>query len=112
MTSQEARQKVNTCENQITSTYSNLCSAARNVGASASQAASSEMTKSTLFPLIISVLGLILCLALHLVVLGVVLIIVGIFIAYNSNELAAPVQKKVETQVGYLNQTLNANSKI
>ena len=110
MTSQEARQQLNACESQITGTYSNLRDAARSMGASASQAASRKTTMSTLLPLIISLFGLILCFASHPG--GVILIIVGIVIAYNTHKSAASVQKNVDQQVGYLNNTLDSNSKI
>ena len=111
MTSQEARQQLNSCESQITGTYSNLRDVARSMGSSAAQAASSKTTTSTLLPLIISLFGLFLCFASH-PVWGVILIIGGIVIAYNAHQSAAWVQKGVEQQVGYLNNTLDSNSKI
>ena len=111
MTSQEARQQLNACESQITGTYSNLRDAARSMGSSVAQAASSKTTMSTLLPLIISLFGLILCFAPH-PVWGVILIIVGIVIAYNTHQSAASVKKNVEQQVGYLNNTLDSNSRI
>ena len=110
MTSQEARQQLDACESQITGTYSNLRDAARNMGSSAAQAASSKTTMSTLLPLIISLFGLFLS-ASH-PFWGIILIIMGIVIAYNTNKLAASVQKDVEQQVRYLNNTLDSNSKI
>lgn len=112
MTSQEARQQLNACESQITGTYSNLRDAARSMGSSAAQEASSKTTMSTLLPLIISLFGLILCFASSHPVWGVILIIVGIVIAYNTHQSAASVQKNVEQQVGYLNNTLDSNSRI
>lgn len=111
MTSQEARQQLDACESQITGTYSNLRDAARSMGSSAAQAASSKTTMSTLLPLIISLFGLILCSASH-PVWGVILIIVGIVIAYNTHKSAASVQENVEQRVGYLNNTLDSNSRI
>lgn len=111
MTSQEARQQLNACESQITGTYSNLRDAARSMGSSAAQAASSQTTMSTLLPLIISLFGLILCFVSQ-PVLGVLLIIVGIVIAYETHQSAASVQKNVEQQVRYLNNRLDSNSKI
>lgn len=111
MTSQEARQQLDACESQITGTYSNLRDAARSMGSSATQAASSKTTTSTLLPLIISLFGLISCFASH-PVWGVILIIVGIVIAYNTHQSAASVQKSVETQVLYLNSTLDSYSRI
>lgn len=110
MTSQEARQQLDACESQITGTYSNLRDAARNMGSSAAQAASSKTTMSTLLPFIISLFGLFLS-ASH-PFWGIILIIMGIVIAYNTNKLAASVQKDVEQQVRYLNNTLDSNSKI
>lgn len=111
MTSQEARQQLNACESQITGTYSNLRDAARSMGSSTAQAASSKATMNTLLPLIISLFGLILCFASQ-PVWGVTLIIVGIVIAYKTHQSAASVQKEVERQVGYLNNTLDSNSRI
>lgn len=111
MTSQEARQQVDTCERQITGTFSNLKGAARSMGSSAVQAQSSNTTTKTMLPLIISLIGLFLCIASH-PVLGVLAIIAGIFFAYDAHDSAASVQKKVEEQVGYLNNTLDSNSKI
>lgn len=110
MTSQEARQQLDACESQITGTYSNLRDAARNMGSSAAQAASSKTTMSTLLPLIIPLFGLFLS-ASH-PFWGIILIIMGIVIAYNTNKLAASVQKDVEQQVRYLNNRLDSNSKI
>lgn len=116
MTLQEARQQVNACERQITNTYSNLWGAAKSMGSSASQAASSKTIVSTLLPLIISLFGSILCIAYHsrwvVILIGVVLIILGIVIAYNTHQSAASVQKNVEQQVKYLNNTLDSNSRI
>ena len=110
MTSQEARQQLDACESQITDTYSNLRDAARSMGASASQAASSNTTMFTLLPLIISLFGLFLS-ASH-PFWGIILIIMGVVIAYNTNKSATLVQKEVELQVKYLNNTLDSNSKI
>ncbi|EFF69142.1 hypothetical protein NQ527_11895 [Eshraghiella crossota] len=111
MTSQEARQQLNACESQITGTYSNLCDSARSMGASTSQAASSKTTMSTLLPLIISLVGLVLMFASH-PVWGIILIIVGCVVAYNSHQTAASVQKNVEQQVNNLNNVINNNSRI
>lgn len=107
MTSQEARQQLNDCESRITSTYSNLLYAARSVGSSATQAASSKTTTSTLLPLLISLFGLLLIDSV-----GIIFIIAGIVIAYNAHKSAAYVQKNVETQVRYLNSELDRYSKI
>ena len=111
MTSQEARQQLNVCESKITGTHSSLCNTARSIGASAAQTAASKTTINTLLPLIISLLGLILCIASH-PIWGIIVIIVGIIIAYNTHKSAATVQRNIETQVGYLNNALNSNSKI
>ena len=111
MTSQEARQQLNACESQITGTYSNLRDTARSMGSSTAQAASGKTAMSILLPLIISLFGLILCFASH-PVWGVILIIVGIVIAYNTHKKAATVQKDVDKQVEDLNHTLDLNSKI
>ncbi len=111
MTSQEARRQVDACERQITGTYSNLRDATRSVGASAVQAASSKTTMSTLLPLIISLFGFFLCIGSH-PVWGVLLIIAGCAIAYNTHQTAATVQKTVENQQKNLNSILDNNFKI
>ncbi len=111
MTSQEARQQVEACECQITDAYSNLRDAVRSVGSSATQAASSKTTTSTLMPLIISLFGLILCFASH-PVWGILLIILGIVIAYNMYQSAASVLNMVENRQKNLNSILDDNSKI
>lgn len=111
MTSQEARQQLNICESKITGTYSSLLDAARSIGSSATHTGASKTTMSTLLPLIISLYGLILCIVSH-PVWGIIVIIVGIVIAYKTHKSAASVQRNIETQAGYLNNTLNSNSKI
>jgi hypothetical protein len=111
MTSQEARQQVDACESQVVGTFSELKDAVRSMESSASQAQSSSTTTKTMLPLIISLVGLFLCSASH-PVWGVLLIIAGIFLAYTAHDDAVSVQKNVETQVGYLNNTLDNNSKI
>lgn len=112
MTLQEARQQVDACERQITGTYSNLLAAARSMGSSAVQAASSKTTASTMLPLIIlSLFGLILCIASH-PFWGIVLIIGGIAIAYKTNQSVGSVQTAVENQQKNLNMLLDIDSKI
>ena len=112
MTSQEARKQLDECENQITGTYSNLRAAARSMGSSAAEAASKKTAIRTLLPLIVSLLGLVLYIEYHQLWKAVFLIILGIVIAVKSHKSAASVQKDVERQVGYLNDTLDRNSKI
>ena len=111
MTIQEAKQQINACESQITEAYSNLCGAARSMGESANQAASSTTTKSTLWPLIISMVGVILCFSSHFI-WGIIAIIAGIFIAHQTHQVAAAGQNNVEQLVQSLNETLSSNSKI
>ena len=111
MTSQEARQQLDACERQITGTYSNLRDAARSMGSNAVQAASSKTTMSTIWPLIISLFGLILCFASH-PVWGILLIIVGIVIAYYTYLSAASAQTTVENQQKNLNSIIDNNAKI
>ena len=111
MTSQEAKQQINACESQIIGTYSNLRDAARGMGASAVQAASSKTTMCTMLPLIISLFGLILCFASH-PVWGILLIIVGIVIAYNTHQSAKSAETTVENQQKNLNSIIDNNAKI
>lgn len=112
MTSQEAREQLNVCESQITGTYSNLRNTARSMGSSAVKAASGETTKDTLLPLIIlSIFGLMLCIASH-PAWGILLIIVGIVIAYNTHQSAKSAQTTVENQQKYLNSVIDNNATI
>ena len=110
MTLQEARQQLDVCEQQITGEYSKLLDAARNMGSRAVQAASKK-TRGTFLTLLFSLYGLILIFASH-PILGILLIIAGVVIVYNTHRSAASLQKKIETQVEYLNRTLDSNSKI
>lgn len=110
MTVQQAQAEINKCEQEITRTHSSLCSAARRIGSSAKECADDSKTKKTLFPLIISLIG-IFCFG-SAWFLGVVLIIVGIVIAYNMNQSAGSVVSKVEAAQKTLNSTIDNNSKI
>ena len=110
MTSQEAKQQVDACERKVVSAYDNMRSAARTVGTSAASAAASKTTMSTLLPLIISVIGLLLF-GSH-PFWAIVLIVAGIWIAYSCHSSAKSIQNKVEGQQKTLNSTLDNNSKI
>lgn len=110
MTVQQAQAEINKCEQEITRAHSSLCSAARTVGSSAKECADGSKTKKTLLPLIISLIG-IFCFG-SAWFLGVVLIIVGIVIAYNMNQSAGSVVSKVEAAQETLNSTIDNNSKI
>lgn len=111
MTSKEARQQIDTCENKIVGTYSHLLDTARGMGSSAVQAAESKTTGNTFAPLLISVFGVILFIAEH-PVWGLLLIAAGIIIAYNVHSSAAGVQQKIEGQQKNLFSTIENNSKI
>lgn len=110
MTSQEAKQQVDACERKVVSAYDNMRSAARTVGTSAVSAAASKTTMSTLLPLIISVIGL-LIFGSH-PFWAIVLIVAGIWIAYSCHSSAKSIQNTVEGQQKTLNSTLDNNSKI
>lgn len=110
MTSQEARQQVDACERKVVSTYDSMRSAARTVGTSAASAAASKTTKSTLLPLIISVIGLLLF-GSH-PFWAIVMIIAGVWIAYSCHSSAKSIQNTVEGQQKILNSTLENHSKI
>lgn len=111
MTSEEARQRLDVCENQITGAYSNLHSAARNTGLSAVQAAAAKTRRNTLLALLISLFGLILCFASH-PVYGILLIIAGIAAAYYAYQLSSDVQREVEKRHQNLESVINNNTKI
>ena len=110
MTSQEAKQQVDACERKVVSAYDNMRSAARTVGTAAVSAAASKTTMSTLLPLIISVIGLLLF-GSH-PFWAIVLIVAGIWIAYSCHSSAKSIQNTVEGQQKTLNSTLDNNSKI
>ena len=110
MTVQQARAEINTCEQKITRAHYSLCSAARTVGSSAKKCADGSKTKKTLLPLLISIIGIFLFSSEW--VLGVILIIAGIVIAYNMNRSAGSVVSKVESAQKTLNSTIDSNSKI
>lgn len=110
MTIQQAQAEINKCEQEITRAHSSLCSAAKTVGSSAKQCADGSKTKKTLLPLLISLIG-IFCFG-SAWFLGVILIIVGIFIAYTNNLGAGIVVRKVEAAQKTLNSTIDNNSRI
>ena len=110
MTVQQAQTEINKCEQEITCAHSSLCSAARTVGSSAKECADGSKTKKTLFPLLISIIGIFFFSSAWF--LGVVLIIVGIVIAYNMNQSAGSVVRNVESAQKTLNSTIDSNSKI
>ena len=114
MTSQEARQQIDACERQITGAYSNLEDAARSMGEVVVEEAASNTTKKTMMPLIISLIGLILVLTQDLGagMLGVIMIIVGIVVAYNAHKSAASIQQTIENQQKNFFNILSNNSKI
>ena len=110
MTVQQAQAEINKCEQDITRAHSSLCSAARTVGSSAKECADGSKTKKTLFPLLISLIDIFFFGSAWF--LGLVLIIVGIVIAYNMNQSAGSVVSKVEAAQKTLNSTIDNNSKI
>lgn len=110
MTAQQAQAEINKCEQDISRAHSSLCSAARSVGASAKQCADGSKTKKTLFPLVISLIGIFLFSSSWF--LAIVMIIAGIVIAYNMNQKAGSVVSKVATAQKQLNSTIDNNSKI
>lgn len=110
MTVQQAQAEINKCEQDITRAHSSLCSAARTVGSSAKKCASGSRIKKTLLPLLISLIGIFSLSSVKF--WGLVLIIVGIVIAYNMNQDAGTVVGKVKTAQETLNSTIDNNSKI
>lgn len=110
MTSNEAKQKVDACECQIVSTYSNLKDNARSVGVSAASSASSKTTMSTLLPLILCIIGLF-CFGGPWF-LGILFIIAGIVIANKLHDSAKSVQNSIENGQKNLNSTIDSNSNI
>lgn len=111
MTSKEAKQQVEACERKIKAEYKNLQDAAMSIGDRATQAQSSKTSSKTKRPLILSLIGLLLCFASH-PVWGVLFIIGGGFFAYTAHSAAALIQMDIETKAKNLNKTLEYNSKI
>ena len=111
MTSEEARQQLDECENQITSAYSNLQNTARNMGVNTVQAARKETAMSAVFPLFTFLFGIVLCFT-SLRLLGIFLILGGVYAAYNASTTAMSVQNKVEHAVSNLSKSLNGISEI
>lgn len=110
MTSQEARKEIDDCESQIEGTYNSLRHAARNMGSSVTEAIKQSTLIRTLWPLVISLVGLILT-ASH-PFWGWVLIIGGILAAGASHSEAAMIQRDVENLVKQLNDTIDQNMDI
>lgn len=132
MTEQEIKQKIDESERQISVAYNNLMSAARDVGAkgynaavssrdSAVQIESGKKAKNTLWPLVISLVGLFMLGAAWF--LALLMIGGGIALAYNLNQKAdkelSDIQSHynsmvsvAENQRNNLNAVLNNNTKI
>ena len=101
MTEQEIKKKIDDCDRQIVSAYNNLRSAACNVGSKGYQSALSarssavseadgRVAKSTLRPLIISVVGFFLFfLSYETWFLDLLIITSGIVISYSLHQNAA-----------------------
>lgn len=110
MTSNEAKRKVETCEDQIKSAHNELKDNARTVGSSALTAAAGRTTRRTLLPLLLCLVGLI-CFSGPWF-LGVLLIGFGIFLAYNLHAAAKDKEKSVESGKKALEDVINQNINI
>lgn len=110
MTSNEARQKVDACEQQIVRAYSGLKDSARAVGSRAVSSASTKTTLSTLLPLILCVIGFFFFGRSG--ILGVALIVLGIIFAYGLHGPAKSVQNDIENRQKNLNSTIDSNANI
>ncbi len=133
MTSEEARQKVSSCERDINSAYSGMWGSAKEVGTAGYNAALREKnrivedaSRNTMIKVGLSVLvavfGLILCGASH-PGWGILLIIVGAALAYNMYQSASSEEKKrsdaanstlngVSSKQSQLNSVLESNRSI
>ena len=113
MTSTEAKQKVEACEQQIVSTYGELKKTAKAVGDSAASSASSKTTVCTLIPLILCVIGII---GIYSVpyrwYVGALLIVAGLFIAYKLHSYAKRIQNSIRNGQSSLNYTIDGNKDI
>lgn len=110
MTVQQAQSEINKCEQDITRAHSSLCSAAKRVGASTKECANGNKTKKILFPLFISLIGILLFNSTSGI--SIVLIIAGIVVAYKRSQRAGAIVNNVETAQKQLNNTIENNSKI
>ena len=110
MTSNEAQLKIDECERQIVSAHSGLKENARSMGVAAAAAAAQKTTRSTLAPLLLCLVGLILFGKSWL--LGAALIVGGAYIAYKMHESAQKIQNDVESRQKSLNSTIDNNSNI
>lgn len=107
MTSNEAKQKVDACEQQIARAFFELKDSAKEVGLSAVSSASSRTTMSLLLPLILCIIGLF-CLRGPWF-LGIVLFIGGIVLAHKLHTSAKEIQRVIETGQKNLNSTIDNN---
>ena len=111
MTTREAEQAINSCEDQIVQEYDRAIGAAKNVALSAEQAERKSRMTKTLMTLIVSLLGLFLFLAEH-PVLGAAVVIGGFVLAYKVYDSATGSVKRVESAANNLRSSLDRNSKI
>lgn len=114
MTSEEAIQKIISCESNIKSAYNGLWSAAKEVGITGCDAALREKNRienaalgDTIRRVVVSSLplqlfGIILCI-MSLSYMGVFIVIVGIIVAYNVYKSA---DKEADRRIGAANSTL------
>lgn len=117
MTSQDARKQINECERQITEAFGSLREEAAYIGKNAVQEASRNKKEKVWRSVIVSLVGICLCVVgLRstdvLVFAGIFLIIAGIALAYLKYRSADSVFYYVNKAAAELNAFLNANKKI
>ena len=107
MTSKEARQKIDACEQQIVSAYSELKDSARIVGPAAVQAISSKVLLMTLLPLL-------LCLVAFFVptLIGGLLVIAGIYLSVKLRGIAKAPKLRIISMQEELNSIIDNNANI
>lgn len=110
MTTNQARLSINACEQQILDAHGELKNHARNVGLCAASSAFNTLLKKTLLPLLLCLVGLF-CFAGPWL-LGIGLIIIGIFISYNLYGPAKNAQKLIKDEQNKLNSAIDRNSSI
>lgn len=113
MTAKEAQFEIDRCERDISHAHTSLCSAARDVGSSAEQSIAGKRIGITLLPLIISLVG---CFLMEnstsTFLLGLLLIALGIAIAFFAYAKVDAVLTKVKEAQATLNSTIDNNLKI
>lgn len=111
MTLQEAQKQIDTCEQQIISTYGDLKNNMRDAGENAVEIASRNVTKNTALPLGISLAVVAVCFVIN-IFLGIAAIVVCAVIIYNQRSKALWNRGVARKARDNMNIVLDYNSQI